>query len=187
MDIHDIMLNRPLTGKESIAYREIRLEALRLFPDSFGSDYDEQSALPVLFLEGCLNDPACPHTVYGTFANALSPDTPPRLIAICAITRNTAKKSRHLAELIQLFVLPEFQGKGIARSLVGAALYSTFDGPEIELVELSVNIANKGAIHLYHQLGFKETGILPAQFKGANGYVDLQFMMVSREDFLRDL
>ena len=46
MDLSQIQIRR-LAASEGAAYREIRLEALRLNPESFGSTFEVESARPL--------------------------------------------------------------------------------------------------------------------------------------------
>lgn len=61
------------------------------------------------------------------------------------------------AQLLNIAVLPEQQGKGIARALVEAGLGAMRDSLVPE-VRLEVRPWNAGAVHLYHKTGWREAG-----------------------------
>ena len=164
---------RLLTAEDASAYRTVRLESLQKYPDHFCSDYAEQSVLPELYLEGCLKDPQSPHFVVGAFYSEV-------LVGICGFSRSTGGRTRYLGEVIQMYVRQDFQGMGIGRKLIHAVIRQAFSNPGIEKIQLSVSVANPSAIGLYQSVGFVPTGILPAQFLGSAGYVDLQYMLLSR-------
>jgi hypothetical protein len=56
---------RKLAPDESKQYREIRLESLRLHPESFDSGYEEQSKLPKLKFEKAIEEPGIDRFVWG--------------------------------------------------------------------------------------------------------------------------
>ena len=68
---------RKLRSIDSEKYREIRLESLKLHPESFGSGYEEQSVLPKLKFEKSLEEPIDDRFVLGAFDDR-------GLIGICA-------------------------------------------------------------------------------------------------------
>ena len=43
-----------LKSEDSLKYREVRLESLRLHPECFGSGYEAQSKMPKLYFEGLI-------------------------------------------------------------------------------------------------------------------------------------
>ncbi len=50
MDVHCKILE----SKDSLKYRALRLESLRLHPECFGSGYEAQSKMPKLYFEGLI-------------------------------------------------------------------------------------------------------------------------------------
>ena len=59
------------------------------------------------------------------------------------------------AEIIDIYVNPNYRRRGIARSLLNKVI----DNKNIKNITLEVNINNKNAIMLYNSLGFKEVSI----------------------------
>jgi len=64
-----------------------------------------------------------------------------------------------LARLYSIAVLPEFQGKGIARQLVQAAEQAS-RSHHCAFMRLEVNVNNQSAIHLYTSLGYRQIGVI---------------------------
>ena len=62
-----------------------------------------------------------------------------------------------LSRLYSIAVLPECQGKGIARQLVQASEHAARER-HCALMRLEVNVNNEGAIHLYSSLGYRQIG-----------------------------
>ena len=56
------------------------------------------------------------------------------------------------AEIIDIYVTPEYRRKGIAKELMNKII----DDEQVKNITLEVNINNKNAILLYNSLGFKE-------------------------------
>lgn len=73
-----------------------------------------------------------------------------KIVGVCAVVRHSTKN-----RLQAIYVLPEFQGKGIGRSLWEEAL-RYLDGAHETL--LSVVTYNKKTIRFYESLGFRDTG-----------------------------
>ena len=67
---------------------------------------------------------------------------------------------RHVAgeaELLRVGVLPAERRRGVARALVAAGL-ERLRAEEVEVCHLEVRVDNYGAIALYEDLGFEQTG-----------------------------
>ncbi len=68
-------------------------------------------------------------------------------------------EKREVAEIHEIFVDPDFRGKGIGTALINKAIeYAKKNGRNI--VELWVGVENKNAIEFYKKLGFEEKEIV---------------------------
>src|SRR5436190_24016335 len=103
-----------------------------------------------------------------------------RLSGLCGFRRETRIKTRHRAELVQMYVAPRATGMGIGGRLVADQLAHSFAHPEITQVILSVVADNGTAIRLYHRHGFREYGRLPAYFRHDGGDSAQIFMLRER-------
>ncbi|MDA7501730.1 GNAT family N-acetyltransferase [Chitinophagales bacterium] len=134
------LIYRKLTAKDSLAYREIRLESLVEFPEAFGSNYEQQLAKPKLAFQGFLEQDAV-HKVFGCF-------TQNELLGICAYFRTD-----NSAELIQVYLKPAYHGHGIGKQLLTSLIdFAKSDG--VTCLDLGVAEQNSSAIRTYQSLGF---------------------------------
>ena len=96
-----------------------------------------------------------------------------RRVSRVAIDRETGNQlgiliasriSARIGHLGQISVLPRYQGLGIGRRLIAAAL-SDFRELGFDSVTLAVTTANVGAVHLYESCGFRTIHEFPVFFK----------------------
>jgi RimJ/RimL family protein N-acetyltransferase len=164
---------RKLLPHESQIYREIRLECLKNFPDWFGSTYDEQILLPKLAGEITIEEAKPEKFILGAFADK-------SLIGICGFTKETRKKTRHRAEITQVYLKPDFQSKKIGQQMILAMVTEAFANPEVEQLELGVETNNHPAIRVYEKAGFERFGHIKNYFKNAGKYFDEYLMVLYR-------
>jgi ribosomal protein S18 acetylase RimI-like enzyme len=141
---------RKLESADAGLYRAIRLESLKLHPDSFGSSYEEQRKLPKLMFEKALESPVDARFVMGAYDQG-------ELIGICGFVPLVAddyQALRPAGTLIQMYVKPAYRGRKIGLGLVKALMHEAFSLPNIEQVVLEVKEGNMGAIRVYEQAGF---------------------------------
>ena len=160
-----------LEPRHSSQYRVIRLHSLQSNPEAYGSSYEEEAALEKLFFERCIEDKNEEYFVLGAFIDE-------KLIGICAVARNKLLKTRHRAELIQVFVSPEFRGKNISTNLLQAAISEAKKINGIEQLELGVSAMNKPAIAAYKKAGFNETVTNKRCLKVNGKYIDELLMVL---------
>lgn len=164
---------RKLLPKESRLYRAIRLESLKLFPDSFGSVYEEQVQKEKLSFEKNIEDQTEGRFILGAFRNK-------KLIGICGTYQHANPKTRHRTFIVQMYVKPEFSKQKIGLNLLNAMIEEAFKNPVIEQLELEVFTDNIPANKIYEQANFKEVGILKNYSKSGNQYRDIRLMMYMR-------
>lgn len=137
---------RRLGPGDAAAFRALRLEALRLHPEVFVADHDEEAARPLDWFAERL----AANTVWA----AAAPDG--ALLGMAALMRHATPKLRHKAVLWGVYVRAEARGAGLAAALVGAALAAARG--EVEEVRLTVTAGNAAATRLYEGLGFRAYG-----------------------------
>jgi RimJ/RimL family protein N-acetyltransferase len=162
-----------LSPLESGLYRAIRLECLRDFPQNFGSTYEEQVALPKLAWEEFIEQHSPDKFTIGAFDG----DT---IIGICSVNLETRKKTRHVGEIIQMYVKPEYSGRKIGLQLIETTIAEAFGVPHVEQLVLSVVTTNIPANRVYEKAGFVEYGKLKHHFKTGNEYADQRMMVLYR-------
>ena len=126
-------------------YSKIRLEALRVAPDAFGSVYEDVAKFPMSRFEEQLRN-GCYFLAYDS-AN---------VIGTSSYAQFSLNRRRH-AGLYGMFVTPRWQGQGVATELVNAVRQQARLGGYRELY-LSVNPAVARAVAFYEREGFLDTG-----------------------------
>ena len=138
------IIYRVLLSNESTVYREIRLESLKTFPDSFEAKYEDSVKQEKLAFEIEIEKQSIDRFVCGAFDDE-------KLIGICTL----AKDKYGNGNIIQMFVKPEYQGQNIGRDLIEFILKEAKNRlPETDIF-LEVAKDNLSAFHLYKKAGFK--------------------------------
>jgi ribosomal protein S18 acetylase RimI-like enzyme len=145
---------RILTPADAVAYRTLRLAALKAFPHAFRSAYEEAAVQPLSWAEQRLDTAG--DTMFGAFANSVL------VGAICLRTQSGAKIG-HAAELKALIVDPQQQARGIGRALV-SHLIDAARARGLRQISLTVSDGNTRAERLYDAFGFKQFGLEPDAF-----------------------
>ena len=146
---------RVATAEDALAYRDLRLEALRDHPDAFSSDYAENLAKPMSFWTDRLDPERPDRTVMTYFAVHEQ-----QLIGTCGIARPHSPKVRHSADIVGMYVKPAWRGLRIAGVLVNTCLdWARTHG--VATVKLAVVTTHSGAIRCYARCGFRVYGIEP--------------------------
>lgn len=148
------------------AYRQLRLEGLKLYPKAFSSDYADQAARPLDFwiqrVSSASNSPD--QIIYLA-------ETPEGLVGMAGLVRGESPKERHNALLVGIYVKADYQGQGLAEKLITACLdWGQSQG--IQIVKLGVGAYNTGAIRLYQRLGFVQFGNEPKALWVDGEYLD---------------
>jgi len=162
---------RKLQRKESNSYRELRLECLKMFPENFGSNYQDEKEKDKLFFQPYIENSSTDNSLIGGFDNE-------KLIAICGFHRYEAEKTKHRGTIIQVYVNPEYQGKNIGLDILKSTLNKAFQKDGIEQIELGVVTTNGGAEKIYKKIGFNEYGVQKNYLKIGNKYFDHKMMVI---------
>ena len=152
-------------------YREIRLRSLQLHPEAYGSSYEEEASREKLYIEKCIEERNENTFVVGAFDGD-------KLIGITTVNRYNLSKIAHRAEIIQVFVAPEYRGKKISTDLLNLAIEETSKIKGIEQLELGVATENRAAIAAYRKAGFTETGKNLRCLKIKDQYIDELLMIL---------
>jgi ribosomal protein S18 acetylase RimI-like enzyme len=84
-----------------------------------------------------------------------------QLVGTAMILRRSALKQAHWAEVLFVYVLSEYQGKGIAKQLMAATIAAAHQLPGVEQLHLTVNLNGSPARSLYQSFGFQSIGVVP--------------------------
>ncbi|KKC99445.1 GNAT family N-acetyltransferase [Photobacterium halotolerans] len=140
------MIIRALTPADIPAYRDIRLESLRLYPDCFGASYEEQRQLPILYFERNIASQSLQHTMLGVFEGE-------ELIGLCGVS----ERENRTVLLTQMYVKSRCQGAGVGVALINAAKHTAAEKHQARVIELDVYPHNLAAKRRYEQAGFQVT------------------------------
>jgi ribosomal protein S18 acetylase RimI-like enzyme len=128
--------------------RTIRLEALKLHPESFCADLEAWEAKTLEQWQSMLSAGAW----FGVRQSG-------KLVAVAAFTRPCSEKLAHTGELSGMYVRAEQRGTGIADALIHGVIEHAVH--EVVQVKLTVNAENTRAIKLYERHGFRIVGRIP--------------------------
>ncbi|MBR1204548.1 MULTISPECIES: GNAT family N-acetyltransferase [unclassified Bradyrhizobium] len=151
---------RRLLPADAALYRDIRLEALRLSPEAFGSAYETESVHPVEWFAERLAHGAA---IIGAFRGG-------ELAGIVGFIAAQGPKQQHKGMLVGMYVRQQARRAGVGRLLVDAVL--ELAAQSVELVQLAVVKGNEPACELYRRAGFVEYGLERHALKIDGRYYD---------------
>jgi RimJ/RimL family protein N-acetyltransferase len=159
-DMHATQIKiRRLTPSEGAAYREIRLEALRLDPEAFGSTFEAESVRPPEHFPERVAQ--CP--VFGAFRDG-------EIVGMAGFLGREGAKDAHKGYLWGMYVQPGARNAGVGRRLAEAVI--DYARQHVEILQLNVVSENEAARQLYASLGFVEYGIERKALKQNGRYYD---------------
>jgi ribosomal protein S18 acetylase RimI-like enzyme len=157
---------RALAVVDADDYRRVRLDALRLHPDAFGSAYEDEAMLERSQIIERLAAPS--FTRYGGFAGD-------DLVGLAGLQMRTGAKERHKAHLFSMYVDAAHRGSGLAQRLVGAVISGARAAGALVL-QLSVAAGNAPAQRLYRSMGFTVYGVERRSLKVGDRFHDEELM-----------
>lgn len=151
------------------AYKLLRDEALRRHPEAFTSDHKtEQDRSPESYI-GRLGrgDPLGGSFLLGAF----DPDGNggEKLVGSVGLERETRAKTRHIAWLIAMMVLPGCTRRGIGSALVAGCIEEARAASGLQMIVLSVTASSTEVVRLYERAGFTRYGLLPRAVRIVEG------------------
>ncbi len=162
-----------LESQDGVSYRQLRLEALKNYPESFGSSYEEESQADMSKFVQHIGSEAASKFMLGAFDGSA-------LIGMCGFLQGDRNKTRHRGNVTPMYVEPAHAGQQIGRRLLAEAIKKAFAIPEIEQLELEVVVGNAAAEKLYEQAGFQTDAVMKRQLKVAGQYYDFRHMLLIR-------
>ena len=150
---------RRLTSADVVAYRDLRLAALKDSPEAFGSTLERESTQPLAWFRDRLSSTQ----VFGAFRTS-------ELLGIAGFARRESEKENHKGLLWGMYVRPDARNAGIGRQLIEAVM--DYARHHVELIQLSVVSDNERARGLYACLGFVEYGVEKNSLKQRGHYYD---------------
>lgn len=135
---------RRLDGGDFASFRALRLDALRLHPEAFGSSFEEELAEAPDVLERRFLLP--PSVTFGVFCDGA-------LVGMAGLLRQTRIKTRHKGDVYGVYVDAAHRGGGLANALVAAVIAEARDAG-LRVLHLTVTAGNDAARRTYEHLGF---------------------------------
>jgi ribosomal protein S18 acetylase RimI-like enzyme len=159
---------RRLDASDVHILRPVRLDALRLHPESFGASYeDEAKASPDELARRLLLPPS---TMFGGFAGH-------DLVGITGLMAQMGPKRRHGSDLFTVYVDAAHRGTGLGRALVEMAIQHARNAG-CRQVLLCVTVGNDAARQVYAGLGFRGWGIAPRALFVDGRFYDNEHMVL---------
>lgn len=157
---------RAFAAADAAAFREIRLEALRLHPEAFGAAFEEEAPRDAAAFAAWLPK-AAPDAVLGAW---LPGDAAPQGMA--GFNTERRRKLAHKGHVWGVYVREAARGRGLGRLLVGRVIAAA-RGAGLETLLLTVSAGAPAAQALYASLGFHAYGTEPRGLKlGPGRHVD---------------
>lgn len=160
---------RQLDSIDAEQYQRLRLEALQINPESFASSYEEEKEYSLETYANRLKSPDV--FTFGAFGNE-------QLYGVVTLVRQLKRKVRHKADIFAMYVSPEKQGRGLAKSLMEAVIRKAKELEGVEQINLTVVSTNESAKKLYFSCGFETFGIEKRSEKVDETYYDEEYMVL---------
>lgn len=162
---------RTLSSFDLPAFRALRLDALRLHPETFVPTHEEEQAsdpraLAQRFRNDWIHD--------GSFI--LGAYRGDRLVGAIGVRRSPRRKHGHKATIWLLYTQAVVRGQGIGRMLLEEAIARCWREPELEVLQLTVGSESDAAYRLYTRVGFQVYGIERHAMKLDERYIDVTLM-----------
>jgi len=145
---------RQLQEDDALALRELRTEALRDHPGSFGEALEEHLRTPPEVSAKRLREASLDNFVLGAFSDGV-------LRGMAGFHRDWGMKRRHRGHVWGMYVSPALRGCGTGRVLLGTLLERARGINGLDVVLLGVAAENVAAFGLYRSVGFEEYGREP--------------------------
>jgi RimJ/RimL family protein N-acetyltransferase len=152
------------------AFREMRLEALRLHPEAFGADYQQSEQQPQEYwLQRLASNP---------YRTTFVAEADGQLIGMTGVLRGEMPKTAHTATIISVYVRSGWRGLHLIDALIEECLNWSRE-KSIRVVKLAVVANNTPAIRSYIRCGFSVYGVEPESLCVDGRYHD-ELLMVRR-------
>ncbi|WP_075981326.1 GNAT family N-acetyltransferase [Bacillus massilinigeriensis] len=158
---------RILGSKDAVAFKEVRLEALKAHPEAFSSSFEEEKDGSIEKFADKLNSENA--FTFGAFIEG-------RLVGVVALLLEKKNKIKHRANIGAMYVNPEVRESGVGKALMLAAIDQANEIEGIEQLALHVTSNNTPAKKLYKSLGFKTYGVEHSALKVEETYFDVEMM-----------
>lgn len=161
----DNFIIKQLTAEDWKIWKELRLEALKNSPESFGSSYEEESNWHDLDFQNSLTK----SDIFGVFVDD-------SLVSCAGFYCLTLAKTKHRGVIWGMYTRPEYRGQGIAGALIQTIIRHAKS--HVAQLHLTCVTSNLGAVAFYREHGFKTYGTEPRALKIRDTFFDEHLMML---------
>jgi len=165
-------LVRQLGRADVDAFRRVRLAALQLHPEAFGSAYEDEVLLDRAQFAERLATPG--FTRFGGFAQD-------DLVGLVGLQIRAGAKERHKGHLFSMYVTAGHRRSGLAEKLVKAVIAGARDAGAV-LLHLSVTSSNATAQGFYRRMGFIVYGVERRSLKVGDRFYDEDLMVLDLDN-----
>lgn len=158
-----------LTAGDAVAYRDLRLRALRHHPIAFATTYEEERSRSLALMAEILV-PGPNQVTLGAIQQSL-------LMGIVTMVRPAKAKLRHRATITAMYVVPEARGQKVSQLLLEQVLRVAADWGVTD-VKLGVTVGNYAAKSLYTRAGFITYALEPRCLYVEGCYYDVEWMIL---------
>lgn len=149
-----------LTAQRVEAFRDIRLEALRLHPRNYSHTFGQENAWPMERFRSYLEHAY----VFGVLQEGAE------LVGIAALIPYESPILEHKARIGNVYLKQEHRGQGVGRRLIEHLIASAHE--YVEQIYIEVAADNHVAHKLYTSLGFTQYGYEKNAAKLDGEYID---------------
>lgn len=153
-------------------FRAIRLSALQLAPQAFGSSFEEENAYSDSVFARRLEQ-VNGNVIFGAFDGE-------NLLGIAGHHRHERKSERHRGTLVSVYVTPEARGFNLGKALVQEVIEHA--AAHVVILDAKVVASNDPAKRIYHALGFKTYGVEVKSLFVQGQYLDQELLYIDFSD-----
>jgi GNAT superfamily N-acetyltransferase len=162
---------RLFTEQDAQSLWDLRMLALETEPWSFVDSPEELRVMSVQEFATRLRADHAENFIVGAFEQGTA-------IGMVGCYQEVPLKRRHKAWIWGVFVAPAARGRGIAKSLMQAAIRRAKTITGLEMILLTVGVGQLAPRNLYASLGFRSFGIEPRGLKIGNESHDEENMVL---------
>jgi ribosomal protein S18 acetylase RimI-like enzyme len=160
-----------LNESDAQLYQELRLSALKINPEAFGSTYEREVKFSLESVVERLK-PTKEKFVLGAFDDRAS------LVGIVTFMRENSHKTGHKGNVFGMYIAPESRGQGLGKSLMLELIRKARNCDGLEQINLTVVSENDSAKKLYKSVGFGVYGVERNALKFNGKYYNEDLMVL---------
>ncbi|NQX58400.1 GNAT family N-acetyltransferase [Paenibacillus qinlingensis] len=164
------MYIRVLDEHDAKIYHELRLSALQISPEAFGSTYEREVHFTLEMVADRIK-PTSGKFVLGAL------DEQGSLVGSVSFVRESSLKTAHKGNVYAMFVAMNQRGQGLGKKLLNELIRRASECEGVEQINLAVISHNDAAKKLYNSLGFKVYGVEHNALKYNGQYYDEDLMV----------